>query len=73
MLENSSVSRAIKNSLWVMALMVIVTITSAVMHLFAGTDPGWIDFLSRKAMSTLIYGLIIFLLSWGILAMRRKT
>jgi len=73
MRENSSVSRAIKNGLWVMALMVIVTIASAVMHLFAGTDPGWVDFLARKAMSTVIYGLIIFLASWGILALGRKT
>jgi hypothetical protein len=73
MQENSSVFRAIKNSLWVMALMAIITITTAVMHLFAGTDPGWIDFLARKALSTVIYGLIVLLASWGILALGRKT
>ena len=72
MQEASSVSKAMKNSMWVIAIMVITTIASAAVNLFAGRDPGWVDFVLKKTIATAAYALIVFLISWAFFAFRMR-
>lgn len=72
MQEASSVSKAMKNSLWVTGIMVITTIASASVNLFAGRDPGWINFVLKQTIATVAYALITFLISWAFFAFRRR-